>query len=637
MVLATVQQTSFNGGEISESLYGRTDLTKYDTSVRLMKNFIPTLQGNVVNRPGTQFVAMVLDPSKNSRLIPFQFSVTQAYVLEFGDEKMRIIYDGGLVVYPTGHASAGDPVEVTTPYDHTDLDRIQFAQSADVLYLVHPEYPPQRVSRLSATDWTCETIPFGSSAGAPTGLASGAVGTAFYYVVTAIIGSEESLQSATAGSSSQTSTLTWTAVFGADYYNVYKLRNGTYGWIGEAVGASFTDATITGDLAKRPPTGKSPFVPGSEVASLSANLIPAQTFVSQTECSGGGWSAVATSALATQQYALAAAFGWAGQPAHYAFLSSAVPVTITITAAATVVVGGYSIIAYPGDYQPKAWEFEGYTGSAWVTLDTRSNEVGWGTGERRTYTFINTTSYTQYRFIISASGSSGVYSGAKSIELYTATYVATVNYPGSVTLYQQRLLFGRTDTNPQTIFGSQTGNFQNFNTSRPLQDDDAIEFTLYSNQVNEIQWMTALRTLLIGSSGAEWEMTSGSNGGAISPTSVNVVSQGNRGSEPLQPITIGNSLLFVARGGNTIRDYGYNFDVDGYTGDELTVLASHLFELNEVRAWAYQRLPYSVIWCVTNDGKLYGLTYDKNQQVVGWHRHETLGSFESVASVSGTI
>jgi hypothetical protein len=311
-------------------------------------------------------------------------------------------------------------------------------------------------------------------------------------------------------------------------------------------------------------------------------------------------------------------------------------VAIEITPPSPIVVNTY--IMEGAGSGPKVWTFQGWTGSAWVVLDSQANQI-WGATEKRTFTFTNTTTYSKYKLDVTASGSTAFNDTMyfTGLELYTATYEATVNYPGSVTLYQQRLLFGRTDTNPQTIFGSQTGNFQNFNTSRPLQDDDAIEFTLYSNQVNEIQWMTALRTLLIGSSGAEWEMTSGSNGGALTPTSVNVISQGNRGSEPLQPITIGNSLLFVARGGNTIRDYGYNFDVDGYTGDELTVLASHLFEMSEVRAWAYQRLPYSVIWCVTNDGKLYGLTYDKNQQVVGWHRHETLGAFESVASVSGTL
>jgi hypothetical protein len=112
--------------------------------------------------------------------------------------------------------------------------------------------------------------------------------------------------------------------------------------------------------------------------------------------------------------------------------------------------------------------------------------------------------------------------------------------------------------------------------------------------------------------------------------------QGNRGSEPIEPIIIGNSLLFISRGGSSIRDYGYNFDVDGYTGDELTLLASHLFEDSSVRAWAFQKAPYSVVWVVMEDGSLVGLTYDKDQKVIAWHQHETEGTFESVAVIPGS-
>ena len=636
MVKAVVQQVSFNGGELSDSLYGRTDLEKYDTSVRTMTNFIPTLQGNVLNRPGTEFVVETKDSSKESRLIPFQFNVSQTYILEFGDLYMRVITDGAQVVYPVGHVDAGDPVEVITPYLEADLNRIQFAQSADVLFMVHPSYPPQEVKRFSNSEWTVSDIAFGASSATPTTVASSAAGTSFYYKVTSITDGEESIPSAAAGSSTQTSVISWDTIFGASNYNIYKLENGIYNWIGESGTTAFTDATLAGDASKRPPEANNPFDDDSVVENIGSNLIPAQTYIDGLTSSGGGWSTVATNYYGIAIYSVDKMFNGAGANNGYLTNNTGIA-TVTVTPDAPVVVGAYSIEGgrlYPET--AKSWTFEGYDGAIWVLLDTRESEVSWTKNEKRIYTFVNEVAYEDYR--INILGTNGVaYSVIGEMELYTATYSTAANYPGSVNIYQQRLLFARTDALPQTIFGSQTGNFYNFNISNPLQDDDAYEFTVASNQVNAIQWMSAIKSMLIGSSGSEWEMSGGSNGGAITPTSINLSPQGNRGSEPIMPIIIGSSLLYVARGANKVRDYGYSFDIDGYNGDDITVLASDLFEDVEIIAWAFQRNPYSVVWVVTTDGKMLGLTYDKAQKVVAWHKHETDGLFESVASIPGDI
>jgi hypothetical protein len=636
MPTATAQQVSFNGGELAPRLYGRTDLEKYDSCVKTMKNFIPTLQGDIVNRPGTKFVCEVKDSTKNVRLIPFQFSVTQAYVLEFGDLYMRIIADGGQVVYPVGHASAGDPVEVVTPFAHTDLDRIQFTQSADVLFLVHPSYPPQKVSRFSNTEWTVEAINFGSSAATPDNIVSSSVGSTYAYKVTSIVGGEESI-AGTGSSSSQTSNLSWDAVFGATSYNIYKEVNGIYGWIGEAGSNAFTDATITPDDSKRPPDANNPFSADPVLEEISANIVPDMIYVSPVSVAGGGWTATATNWYGSGPYYLRCAFDPAFPTIDYITLTTTVPTTIIeIVPDAPVAVGAYSFVMSAAGLGAEAWTFEGYDGASWVTLDTRVGEVSWAANEKRTYDFVNEVAYEKYHIVINKNNTNTNYSRFNKIEMHTATYSTAANYPGSATIHQQRLILARTDAKPQTIFGSQTGNYYNFNVSSPLQDDDSYEFTVASNQVNEIQWMSAIRTLLLGTAGSEWEMDSGSASNSITPTNVNLKPQGNRGSEPIEPIIIGNSLLFISRGGSSIRDYGYNFDVDGYTGDELTLLASHLFEDSSVRAWAFQKAPYSVVWVVMEDGSLVGLTYDKDQKVIAWHQHETEGTFESVAVIPGS-
>jgi len=599
------------------------------------------IQGNVVNRPGTQFVIETKYSDKESRLIPFQFNVSQTYILEFGDLYMRIITDGAQVVYPVGHASAGDPVEIITPYLEADLNRIQFAQSADVLFMSHPGYPPQEVKRFSATEWTVSAISFGSSASTPTWLASDAVGTAQYYKVTSIVGGEESTPSTATGSSSETSTISWTAVFGATAYNVYKMANGIYSWIGESGGSSFEDTTLVGDATKRPPDANNPFSDEPVLESLGDNLIPIMTADSLLTCSGGGWSASTTNVWPTSSSLFQLVNAFDGDiPTNVGYLTNNTgAAVVTIVPDADVAVGGYSVSSGSNGVGNcmTDWKFEGYNGSIWVTLDEQIGVTSWVDNETRIFSFVNEVEYEQYRITIlgNSIGSGGGYSTIGEFQMFTGTYSEAANYPGSVNIYEQRLVFARTDSSPQTIFGSQTGNYYNYNISSPLQDDDAYEFTVASNQVNEIQWISAVKSMLLGTSGAEWEMSSGANSNAITPTNVNISPQGNRGSDPIVPIIIGSSLLYVGRGGKNIRDFGYSFDIDGYNGDELTVLASHLFEDREVIAWAFQRLPYSIVWLVGSDGKLLGLTYDKKQNVIAWHKHDTDGLFESVATIPG--
>ena len=165
----THMQASFTAGELSPSLHARADLSKYHSGVRLMRNFLVHKHGGASNRPGTKFVTETLGDGV-ARLIPFQFNVEQSYVLEFTHLRIRIIKDGGLVVFPAGHGSEGQIVEVVTPYTAAQLRRIAFVQSADVLFLVHPDHHPRKLSRTDHHAWTLSTIAFGTSIAAPTGV-----------------------------------------------------------------------------------------------------------------------------------------------------------------------------------------------------------------------------------------------------------------------------------------------------------------------------------------------------------------------------------------------------------------------------------------------------------------------------------
>lgn len=210
------------------------------------------------------------------------------------------------------------------------------------------------------------------------------------------------------------------------------------------------------------------------------------------------------------------------------------------------------------------------------------------------------------------------------------------NNPGLVTFHQQRLVIGAPYLQPQTWHASRTGSYEDFSKSRPLKDDDALEFTLASGRIDTIQWIAAFGDLLIGSAGAEYKAI-GPDQGAITPSSVNVREQSYWGSSRLRPLIIGNSVLHVQRQGSRVRDLTYSLEKDGYAGNDLSVLASHLFDNRLIKQWDYQQAPGSIVYAVRDDGLLLALTYLREHDIWGWSRVTTQGKFRSVAVTAGQM
>ena len=144
--------TNFTAGELSPNMYGRTDIEKYYNGCMTMENFLVLPQGGAYRRPGSRYVASVKTPSAFTRLVPFVFSTTQAYMLEFGNLYIRVYYDGGQV------QSGSTVYEVVTPYTTAQLPDLKFAQSADTLYIVHPSHEPRQLTRTAHTTWTLTAL-----------------------------------------------------------------------------------------------------------------------------------------------------------------------------------------------------------------------------------------------------------------------------------------------------------------------------------------------------------------------------------------------------------------------------------------------------------------------------------------------
>ena len=201
-------------------------------------------------------------------------------------------------------------------------------------------------------------------------------------------------------------------------------------------------------------------------------------------------------------------------------------------------------------------------------------------------------------------------------------------YPGAIAYFEERMMFAGTNYRPQTIWGSKVGDWDNFLLG--ANDADAIEFTLASDSVNNILWMCQHNALVIGTSDSEWTLNSSDYTSAVTPTNYRLSRQSVYGVKNMPAVMIGDSMLFVQRGGRKIREFIYSEEKNGYACPDLTVLADHI-TASGIREAVLQPQPDSVLWCVLSDGTVASLTYEREQQVVGWHRHETDGKILSVA------
>ena len=198
------------------------------------------------------------------------------------------------------------------------------------------------------------------------------------------------------------------------------------------------------------------------------------------------------------------------------------------------------------------------------------------------------------------------------------------NYPRCATFIEQRLAFASTNNEPQAVWLSQSANYENFGYSSPTaKASDAVTFRIRARQVNEIRSMLPVKALMLLTSGAEWLVSGGSTSDAITPSAIKIDNQGYRGASKVQPVVVGNIVLFAQARGGVIRDFSYEFTADGFVGNDLTILARHLFEGRSVKAWAYAQAPSSIVWVVLDNGALVSLTYMKEHEVWAWTRHDS--------------
>lgn len=208
------------------------------------------------------------------------------------------------------------------------------------------------------------------------------------------------------------------------------------------------------------------------------------------------------------------------------------------------------------------------------------------------------------------------------------------NYPSTVTLFEQRLMLARTKNRPNGIWGSRSADFENFDVTRPLRDDDALAIGVVAGRVNAINQLVPISNLLALSSDAVFKIDGATDGGYLTATQARARRQIGRGASRLSALVVDNVIFYQPASGSAVRMAGYSFEQDGYKSEDVTVFSPHLFRDFGVVSWAYAQEPDAVIWAARSDGKLLCFTFEQEQQVWGWTLCETDGRVASVCTIS---
>jgi len=551
--------TALNAGELSPYMDARTDVEKYRTGCLMLENMIVLPYGGVYRRAGTEYLGEAKLGDKRCRLIGFNFSTTTRFVLEFGDQYLRVWGNNSPVL------SGGSPLELVTPYLESELRELQYAQVNDVMYLTHANHAPRKLIRVSNTNWTLAAVKFAYPPLLDINASTTTIASSASSGAATLTASASTFQSGHVGSQ----------------WAIQWPRNS--GSLNETIDANKTSTAtldIQGDWTIT--------TVGTWIGTVRILRIP------RTAMDANGGS------------------GFTAYEVVREFNSLTTARNFTATGTETERVGlKLQIANYASNTNARVFlESTDFNSGGTVTI----NSVASGTSAGATVdkwlgsTITGTTQWSE------------------------AAFSDVRGYPRTVTFYQQRLVFGGTLHQPNTVWASRVDDFENFQLG--TKEDDSVSFTIASNEGNRINWMFAQRGLIVGTSGDEWTVSGATDGDPLSAVNISARRQASYGSKYMRAVLLNDVLLFVQRRGRKVRELTYSFEKDGWLAPDLTVLSEHVTETELVEI-AFQQQPDAILWGVRGDGQMVGMSYERDQQVVAWHRHTTDGEFESVATVYG--
>ena len=513
MARVSIINTNFTAGELSEDLFGRVDITKYNNGAATLENFIVQPHGGITRRSGSRFVKEVKTSANATRLFPFEFSTTQAYVIEFGNLYMRFYKNQGAILEATkaiSGATAANPVVITSnSHGYLDGDEVYITAIVGMTELNGKYYviKNKTTNTFELTDVDSTNI----NGSAYTAYSSAGTVARVYTVTTTFLTADipdlQFAQSAdvlyvahpsyTPRKISRTAHTSWTI-------SDIVFTDGPY------IEENITTTTMT---------------PGAATGSGVTFTASAATGIN----GGDGFQTTDVGRLITVGHQATA---WAASTAYAlkAIARNSGNVYQCIKAGTSEGSGGPSSEGDEIVDNTVTWKFLRDGGIQW----------GYGTIASRASTTVITVDITE------ALGGTTAETKWK-----LGAWSDTTGYPATTAFYEQRLFWAGSTDKPQTLWGSKSGDYEN-HTPGTL-DNDPVIYTLATDQVNVIRWLSPGKIMAIGTAGGEFTISGSTASDPLTPTNVRVVREGTRGSDKHTPLRIDNIVLFIQRQQRKIR------------------------------------------------------------------------------------
>lgn len=601
---------SFVAGQISENMLGRIDDADFQMGAKKLLNFISSVEGTVYNRNGTKYRTPTKYNNRKSTFLPFIFSSTQAYALEFGHEYIRVhtISDivlntgasawnsatnyviGDLVVQSSityyciqdnvnkdpsvetayWYAQPSIYLEIPTPYQEEDLFKLRITQNYDILTITYKNYPSYILYRFGTFpnfNWGFKQESFSPTIEKPLGPS-----------LTSVAPNRINISAVSINNPCEITTVSDHLLSEGELIHIQE--------VGGTVGTILNDFW----LVDKTSAGNK-----LNVKSYETGVVFDSTAFGYT--SGGYIEYTSTRNQTTNCYKVAAVSSNG--------IEESIPSNILRCSTNNL------------------FAQDAYNEFSWLAVTGAQSYNVYKSIDGGLYAYIGNTEQTSFI-------DNNIAPEFSKTPRILDTVLETSNYyPNCATYYQQRKVYGGSINEPQTIRMTVTGSQNDMSYSLPIKDTDRISFQIAALELSEIRHLVPLTTLIALTNSNVWAISAGTSG-VLTPSSIFADTQSNVGCSDVSPVNIDANIVFANDRGGRLTELKFNWNNQSFTPNDLTIKSFDLFVNKQIVDLDYMVAPEKVIWAVSSDGKLLGCTYVPEQNVRGWHQHETInGSFES--------
>lgn len=613
---------SFAAGEIAPSMRARVDQVKYQTGLDTCRNWFTRLEGGAVNRSGTEHVCPLLRfATGGARMFPFVFNDEQSYVLLLMYDgvavRFTVIRDGFPILEATpltitGITAASPPVVTSAAHGLTDGQMV-WIEGVEGMTEVNGRFFRVGVTAANTFELWEEGAVDGS---AFTPYTSGGTATKVYDELLATV-TEDMLPAIRWAQNADVITLTMDEMpilditrVAEDDWEVSLPEMGPQ--IATPIGVGLTGTA--GAVVQRYRVTAVDEDTLEESAGIEAAI---DGTVEQLPAAPFAFTSYAPHGYVTGNEVMF--------PANQNNVPSSGPFIITVTSPTHFTLNGTAgagVVAISG----RVWRTSIYSSALAYPTALAPVTVTWlpvtGALDYNVYREVNGI----YAYIGTAAGTTFADQDYPADAFDTPPideplFDEAGEYPLAVGYHQQRKVYGGSQDDPEGVRASRIGLFRNFTKSNPIQSDDAVRFTAAANKVNQVRHFVEMSRLLMFTQGAIFTIE-GDESGTLTPTAIHPRKRAEHGVGDVTPIPIGTSVVYLRKSGKIVGEIATEGG-DAFPTRDLTIYAKHLFKRYGLVAMSYAEEPYSIVWGVRSDGTLVGMTYLREHEILGWHRHDT--------------